>query len=214
MQEVYASVGLTVTIRRNYLYSPLGVGDVFDNLPNGHIMRRVHVSTEGTTVFGGPMGTPDFSPDVFETASSKYEAYDERLRALAAHRHSHTALRIHQHYNCRFGHFARTVPHDFGRSEGYVSILERADKATLDVAAEILGLKQLAYPATPAPRCFFSYVSDAWGWETCLPWQMRAMSERRAWQWDLISIFLHRKMLACAGIPTTKFGWSRQCMDG
>jgi hypothetical protein len=31
MPEAYASVGLTVTIRKNCLYSPLGVGDAFDN---------------------------------------------------------------------------------------------------------------------------------------------------------------------------------------
>jgi hypothetical protein len=37
--EAYASVGLAVTIRKNCLYSPLGVGNAFDNLPNGHIMR-------------------------------------------------------------------------------------------------------------------------------------------------------------------------------
>jgi putative lipase involved disintegration of autophagic bodies len=51
----FASVGLTVTIRKNCLYIPLGVGDAFDNLPNGHIMRGVNVSTEGT------MGTSDFA---------------------------------------------------------------------------------------------------------------------------------------------------------
>jgi hypothetical protein len=56
------------------------------------------------------MGTSDFARDVFETALSKYDAYGERLRGLAAHRHSHTALRIHQHCNRRFGHFARPVP--------------------------------------------------------------------------------------------------------
>jgi hypothetical protein len=38
MPKAYASVGLTVTIRKNCLYSPLGVGDTFDNIKNGHIM--------------------------------------------------------------------------------------------------------------------------------------------------------------------------------
>jgi hypothetical protein len=52
----YASVGLTVTIRKNCLYSPLGVGDAFDNLPNGHIMRGVNMCTEGTNVLGGANG--------------------------------------------------------------------------------------------------------------------------------------------------------------
>jgi hypothetical protein len=97
------------------------------------------------------MGTSDFARDVFETALSKYEAYGERRRGLAAHRHSHTALGIHQHYHRRFGHFARTVPRGLGRGEGYgdnvVTFLERTGNATLDVAAEILSL-----PAGSLPR--------------------------------------------------------------
>jgi hypothetical protein len=64
LPEAYASVGLTVTIRKSCLYSPLGVGDAFYNLPNGHIMRGVHFSTEGTKVLGGSMGTSDFARDV------------------------------------------------------------------------------------------------------------------------------------------------------
>jgi hypothetical protein len=150
LPEAYASVGLTVTIRKTCLYSPLGVGDAFDNLPNGHIMRGVNVSTEGTKVLGGPMGTSDFARDVFETALKKYEAYGEGLRGLAAHRHSHTALRIHHYCNRRFGHFARTAPRGLGRGEGYgdtvVIFLERADNAALDVAAEILGLSAASLP--------------------------------------------------------------------
>jgi hypothetical protein len=133
--EVYASVGLTLTIRKTGLYSPLGVGDAFDKLPNGQIMRGVNVSTEGTKVFGGIMGTSDFARDVFETALSKYEAYGGRLRGLATHRHFYAALRIHQHCNHRFGHFVRTVPRGLGRGEGYgdtiVTFLERADIATI-----------------------------------------------------------------------------------
>jgi hypothetical protein len=50
MREGHASVGLTVTIRIKCLYFPLGGDDAFDNLPNGHIMRGVHVSTEGKKV--------------------------------------------------------------------------------------------------------------------------------------------------------------------
>jgi hypothetical protein len=75
----------------------------------------------------------------------------ERLRGLAAHRHCHTALRTHHHCNRRFGHFTRIVPQGLGRGEGYddnvVTFLERANNATLDVAAEILGL-----PAASLPR--------------------------------------------------------------
>jgi hypothetical protein len=97
------------------VYSPLGVGDAFDNLPNGHIMRGVHVSTEGTKVLEGPMGASDFARDVLE---SKYEADGERQRGLAAYWHSHSALRIHQHCNRRFGQFACTVPRGLGRGEG------------------------------------------------------------------------------------------------
>jgi hypothetical protein len=113
-------------------------------------MRGENISTEGTNALGGPMGTSNFARDVFETAVSKYEAYGERLRGLAAHQHSHTALRMHQHCNRRFG-YARTIPRCLGRGEGYgdtvVTFLERADNATLDVAADILGL-----PAASLPR--------------------------------------------------------------
>jgi hypothetical protein len=62
MPEAYASVGLKVTIRKNSLYSPLGVGDTFDNLPKGHIMRGVHVSTKGTNNIGGGNGYIRFCP--------------------------------------------------------------------------------------------------------------------------------------------------------
>jgi hypothetical protein len=52
--------------------------------------------------------------------------------------------------NRRFGHFARTVPRGLGRGEGYgdtvVTFLERAHNATLDVAAEILGLLAASLP--------------------------------------------------------------------
>jgi hypothetical protein len=113
------------------VFSSSGVGDAFDNLPNGHIMRGLSVYTEGTKVLGGAMGTPDIARDVFKTALSKYEAYGECLRSLAAPRHSHTALRIHQNCNRRFGHFARIVPRGLGRGEGYgntvVTFLERAN---------------------------------------------------------------------------------------
>jgi hypothetical protein len=61
MPEACASVGLTVILRKNCMYSPLGVGDAFGNLPNGHIMRGAHVSTEGTKVLGRPVGTSDLS---------------------------------------------------------------------------------------------------------------------------------------------------------
>jgi hypothetical protein len=43
--------------QQNCLHSPFGVDDAFDNLPNGHILRGVHVSTEGTKVLGGALGT-------------------------------------------------------------------------------------------------------------------------------------------------------------
>jgi hypothetical protein len=108
-----------VTIRKT-LYSPLGVGDAFDNLPNGHVILGVHVSTEETKVLEGPVGTSDFARDVFETEFSKYDTYHgERLRGLVAHRHSHTTLRINQHCNRRFEHFARTVPRGLSTGVGY-----------------------------------------------------------------------------------------------
>jgi hypothetical protein len=65
MPAAYASVGLTVTIRNIFLYSPFGVGDTFDDLPNGHIIWGVHVSTEGTKVLGGAVATSDFFLEKF-----------------------------------------------------------------------------------------------------------------------------------------------------
>jgi hypothetical protein len=104
------------------------------------------------------MRRSDFARDLFETALSKYEACGERLTGLVAHRHYHTALRIHQYCGRRFGHFAWLVSRGLGRGEGYgdtvVTFLERADNATLDVAAEILGL-----PAASRPRNFRSEMS-------------------------------------------------------
>jgi hypothetical protein len=49
----YASVGLTVIILKNCLHSLVGVGDAFDKLPNGQIMRGIHVSSEEIGVRGG-----------------------------------------------------------------------------------------------------------------------------------------------------------------
>jgi hypothetical protein len=70
MPAAFVSVGLTVTIRKSCLYFPQGVGDAFRNLPNVHIMRGEYVSTEGTNIIGGPLGTSDYARDVFETALS------------------------------------------------------------------------------------------------------------------------------------------------
>jgi hypothetical protein len=101
---------------------------------------------------------------VFETALSNYEAYGDCLRGLAAHRHSHTAHRIHQHCNRRFGHFAGTDPRGLGMGNGYddtvMSFLERADSATLDVAAEIFGLPAASLP----PQRSFRYVASHTFW--------------------------------------------------
>jgi hypothetical protein len=86
----------------------------------------------------------------------QYGAYGERLRGLVAHRHSHTALRIHHHCIRRFGHFARTVPCGLGRGKGYgdtvVTFLERAVNATLNVAAEILCFLEASLPRNARPR--------------------------------------------------------------
>jgi hypothetical protein len=66
-------------------------------------------------------GTSNFARDVFETALIKDKAYGKRLRGLAAHRYSHIALRIHQHCNRRFGHFARTGPAVFAGARATVT---------------------------------------------------------------------------------------------
>jgi hypothetical protein len=83
----YATVRRTVTIRKNCLYLSLGVCDALDNSPNGHIMRRVHVSTEGTKALGREaLDTSDFAREASETALKEYEGYlDESLAGLAAH---------------------------------------------------------------------------------------------------------------------------------
>jgi hypothetical protein len=95
---------------------------------------------------------------VFETALSNYEAYVERLTRLAAHRHSHITLRVYQHCKHTFGHFARTASRGLGRAKGYgdtvETILERADNATLSVAAEMFG-----YPPVSLPRKNISEMS-------------------------------------------------------
>jgi hypothetical protein len=96
------------------------------------------------------MGTSNFVREVFETTLSEYDAYGERLRSQATHRHFHTALRIHQYCNCRFGHFVRTIPRGLSRGEDYgdtvMSFLECGDNATLDISAEILGLPEANLP--------------------------------------------------------------------
>jgi hypothetical protein len=101
------------------------------------------------------MGTSDF----VETALSKHEAYDERLlRDLAAHRLSHTALRIHQDRSRRFGHFARTAPRGLGKGQSYgdavLTFLKRAKNATLDMAAKILGLHAATLPRNTHSEMF------------------------------------------------------------
>jgi hypothetical protein len=117
------------------------------------------------SVGGGAIGTSDFARGVLETALSKYEADGERLRGLAPQRHSHNALRTRQNYIRRFGHFARPVLSGLGIVEGYgdtvVTFIERADNATLDVAAEILGLPVSILPCTLVPRCLFPYDLEA-----------------------------------------------------
>jgi hypothetical protein len=155
---------------------------------------------------------------VFETALSKYEAYGERPGVLTAHRHSHTALRIHQHCNRRFGHFAHTVPRGLGRGEGYgdtvVTFLERADNATIDVAAEIFGL-----PAASLPRNTRSEMSLPTRFGGMGVGDLAALADAAqvgaaVWLWTQLSVSLKHKMLACAGIPKKKFRWSRPRMDG
>jgi hypothetical protein len=69
--EVYASVGLTLAILKNCLYSTVGVSDAFDNLPNSHILRGVHVSKEGTKVLGGGQWV---HPILLETCSKRPQA--------------------------------------------------------------------------------------------------------------------------------------------
>jgi hypothetical protein len=68
MPGAYAGVGLTLTIRQNCMYSPLGVCDTVDNLPNGHIMRGVNISTEMDENIGGGKWV---HPILLETCSKR-----------------------------------------------------------------------------------------------------------------------------------------------
>jgi hypothetical protein len=144
-----------VTIRKN---CTLGVGDAFDNLANGQHAGSVRLHRRDESVRGGTVRTSDFARYVFETALKKYEAYGEHLTGLAAHRHSHTALRIHQHCNRCFGHLALTVARGLGMDEGYCDtveiFLERDGNATLGVAAEILGLPAASLPHNTRSEVF------------------------------------------------------------
>jgi hypothetical protein len=157
------------------------------------MMTYIESVEDGTKVLGrAAMGISEFAHDAFETALSKYEAYGKCLTVLAAHRHFHTALRIHRHCNRRPGHFPRTVPHGIGRGEGYgdtvVTFLERVDTATLFVAAEILGLPVAS--RTRNTRSEMSIpISFGGTWEgTWLPWRMQPTSERLVWQWAPVAI--------------------------
>jgi hypothetical protein len=152
------------------------------------------------------MGASDFARDVFETALSKYEAYGECLRGLAAHRRiTHSALRIHQHCNRRFGHFPRTVPRGLGKGEGYgdtvVTFLERADNATLHMAAKILDLPAASLPRNTRSKMSLTIRFGGMGRGTWLPCWMHPMLERPVWQWGLLSVSFKRKMLASGGFP-------------
>jgi hypothetical protein len=158
MPEAHASAGLTVTIHKTVCI-PLWVSVTLSvTYPTATSCREYMSPRKGRKYWGGALGTSDLARDVFETALSKYEAYGVRVRGLVAHRDYHTALRIHQHYNRRFGLFARTIPGGLGRGEGYgdtvVTFLKLADNATLDVTAEISGL-----PAASLPRNTRSEIS-------------------------------------------------------
>jgi hypothetical protein len=140
------SIGPTVTIRKNCLYSvSLSVGDAFDNLRNSQIMREVHVSTEGTKVLGGAVGFIRLCSRRFRNGLKQVRGLWRTSNGLGnSPSHSHNASYIHQYCNRRFRHFARTDPRGLGRGEAYgdtvVTFLECVDNATLDVAAKILGL--------------------------------------------------------------------------
>jgi hypothetical protein len=152
---------------------------------------------------------------VLETALSKYEPYGEHLAGLTAYRHSHIALRIHQHCNRRFGRFVRKVPHGLGRGEGdgdtVVTYLERADNATFDVAVEMLDFLVDILPRNTHSEMSLLIRFGGMGWGTWLPGRMRPMSERPVWRWAPLSVFLQHKTLVCAriGIAELPLAWSR-----
>jgi hypothetical protein len=129
---------------------------------HGHIMRGVHVSTEGTKVFKGTLGTY-----VFLVTCSK-RPYQANTRPMA------NAERVWQLTGILTMRFVfinvaaasetlpvRTVPRGLGRDEGYgdivVTVLERADTATLDAVAEMMGIPTppISYHATLVLKCLY-----------------------------------------------------------
>jgi hypothetical protein len=128
-------------------------------------------------------------------------AIGQRLRGLAAHRQSHIALRIHQHCNRRFEHFAHIVPRGLAIrypppqiGEGYgdtvVTFFEGADNATLDVAAEMFGLPTANLPRNTRSAMTLPIRFRGMGVGTWLAWRMRPMSVRPVSQWALLSVTL------------------------
>jgi hypothetical protein len=178
------------------LYSSSGVGDAFDNLPNGHIMQGANFTTEGMKVLGWQLGTSDFARDVLVMALSKYEAYGKRLRGLAAHRHSHNAHHIHQHCNRRFRHFARTAPRGLGRGEGcgdtVVTFLESAYNATLYMATEILGLPTAYQPRNTRSEMSLPIRLGGMGVGDLVALAYAAHVGAAGLAWALLSVSLHR----------------------
>jgi hypothetical protein len=149
MPLAYVSVGLKVVFRRNDCI-PLWVSVMLSITYQTAKSCGEYVSPRKGRKCWGPVGTSILARDVFETAFSKCEDYGERLRGLAAHRHSHTAHRIYRHRKRCFGYFACMVPRGHGRGKGYGNTVEtffwRARKATLDVAPEMLGLHTVSLP--------------------------------------------------------------------
>jgi hypothetical protein len=149
---------------------------------------------------------------------SKYEAYGERVTGLAVHEHSRITLQIHQHCNPRFGHFTRTVPRGRGRGKGYgdavILFLERTNTATLDVAAEIMGL-----PAASLPRHTRFEMSRSIRYGGMGTGDVAALADAaRVGAAGLAAGSTIRVLTSqdalLRGEPTTMFRWSQPCTNG
>jgi hypothetical protein len=89
-----------------------------------------------------------------------------------------------------------SIPRGFGRGDGYgysvATFLDRADTATRDVAAKILGflVANLCHNSH-SEMSFPIHYGGMWvgGLDAWLPWRMRPASERPVWQWAQRSVF-------------------------
>jgi hypothetical protein len=103
---------------------------------------------------------------------------------------------------------------DEGYGDTIVTFLERADNATVDVAAEVLGLHVASIPRKTCsemslPICFGGIgLADLVAWAHAAHVGAAGLGEGSAIR------FLTPQDAHVLGDSTAKFRWSRPCMDG